>query len=126
MRLVNTTPHEIVLFTNNGHVRLPAATAPARIVDPAIEVNQSNALPVPVRDLALGTTVHGLPAPENDVRYIVSRAIAMLCRQRTDLLVPGALRVRPPHGQIGCADLVRFHHRRERPRLDRHCPRCSR
>ncbi|MFE1596975.1 hypothetical protein [Nocardia sp. NPDC058705] len=113
MRLVNTTPHAIVLFTAAGPLRLPAADAVARVADDVLTADLPNPLPVPVRDLAPGTVVDGLPTPVDGVYFIVSRAVALLCPDRTDLVVPGAVRVRPPHGILGCADLVRYHPRRQ-------------
>lgn len=126
MRLVNTTPVDLVLFTPDGPRRLPAATAPARLTDPVIVTDQPCAFAVPVRDVVPGTVVHDLPEPVDGVHYVVSRAVALARVDRGDLLVPGIVRVRPPHGLPGCADLVRFHHRDERPLPARRCAHCHR
>ncbi|MFG1770755.1 hypothetical protein ACGFIX_14370 [Nocardia salmonicida] len=113
MRLVNTTPHAIVLFTATGPLRLPAGETIARVTDDVFTTRLPNHLPVPVRDLTPGTLVCGLPAPVDGVCLIVSRAVALLRADRGDLVVPGTMRVRAQHGVIGCADLVRYHPRGE-------------
>lgn len=112
MRLVNCTPHQIVLLTARGPLRLPPARRPARLIDEdAATTFAATALPVPVIDRVFGTVVSDLPEPRGDTLCIVSRALAAACPDRPDLLVPGALRVRPPHGELGCTTLIRFHHR---------------
>ncbi|MFE1592862.1 hypothetical protein [Nocardia sp. NPDC058705] len=105
------------MFTATGPLRVPAGETIARVTDDVFSTRLPNPLPVPVpvRDLTPDTLVRGLPAPVDGVCLIVSRAVALLRADLGDLVVPGTMRVRAPHGVLGCADLVRYH-----PRCEQH------
>ncbi|WP_405180936.1 hypothetical protein OG225_07030 [Nocardia sp. NBC_01377] len=109
--LVNCTPHPVLLHTTTGGpVLLPAADPPARVTDHPTTGYPPLPLPIPVHDRVLGDTVDNLPPPHPDVYYIVSRAVATTCGDRTDLLVPGPLHPLPPTNAPGATILIRYHH----------------
>jgi len=100
-RLVNLTPHPVRVLKENGELVMelpPEGIVPrcAEEVEPYTEVNG-----IPVVRKRLGA-VEGLPAPEDSVYYVVSRAVAEAARGRDDLLIPDDL-VRDEKGRvIGC------------------------
>lgn len=117
-RLINLTPHELVLYGAGNEVllRRPRAADPARLVEQrtdtgvlgVIREGADVASSVPVRDVRYAEDVTGLPAPESGVRYVVSRVTAQACTHRIDLLFP-LDEVRDARGRIvGCRALGKF------------------
>ena len=104
MRLVNLTPHPVVLRPG-AEATLPPSGQVARII-PA-ETREIGRLPVhgawiPVVAEAGERRVEGLPAPEEGALFVVSRAVAEAVRDRDDLVVPDDL-IRDPGGAIVAA-----------------------
>lgn len=107
-RLVNLTPHEIVLRASElpdpsaspggeGHVaptviRLPPAGRLARVDDDDARRGQdrlaTDDASVAVTRLRRSARLTGLPKPEHGTRYVVSRLTALAARDRDDLVFP--------------------------------------
>lgn len=93
MKLVNLTPHPISLYRQvprSGYDSAVSTIQPdgrvARIAE-QIEDEKSEFAGWPVVGVDY-RGIEGLPAPERNVRYIVSLPVALACPFRSDLLVP--------------------------------------
>jgi hypothetical protein len=109
-RLVNLTPHTIHLLTANGSpiAEIPATPQPARCAEHTTRTGwlQVNHHPVPLLQTAYGA-VTGLPEPQPDTWYLVSRPVADATPERDDLLVTADI-LRSQDGiAIGCRALTR-------------------
>lgn len=105
---VNLTPHAITLINADNSVRevIEPSGSLAR-VEVHEEVVDSIGGGFPVVKNAYGE-VDGLPAPKDDVIYIVSALVAQRVTERNDVLVP-ARAVRDDKGRIiGCKALARI------------------
>jgi hypothetical protein len=103
MRIVNLTPHPVILCDGFGTVIAAFPSYGLAWVEQSdrelfhLEVNGQK---VPVVHTEYGE-ITGLPDPEDGTRYIVSALVAQAAR-RTDLLVPSDL-IRDSEGRvIGC------------------------
>lgn len=121
MRLVNLTPHPIVLRSATLGTRYTIApTLPTpragEVRDRTDEINvevlptddkpAGFQFPVTVNNLRLGR-VENLPDPRPGVLLIVSRVIAEALPDRTDLVIPDEM-IRDDQGRIvGCRALAR-------------------
>jgi hypothetical protein len=88
MKFVNLTPHDIVVFNQNGMVTLkvPASGQIARVTTTKDFVKDLSG--VPVYTIAYGD-VDGLPAPQDGVIYIVSALVAQaVAGKRLDVVAP--------------------------------------
>ena len=102
-RLVNLTPHQVLLETSNndGELRrlvlLPAEEVPRLVIasrqeDPVLvraegEDGEEIAIPVVKGTRAIGIEPP-LPAPQSGVLYVTSRALAEYLPERSDLVWP--------------------------------------
>ena len=88
MKLVNLTPHALVVRLNDGTERRiePSGTI-ARVATTAREVGTVNG--IPVVETTYGD-IEGLPAPEDGTVYIVSSLVLAAARAsgRADVLAP--------------------------------------
>jgi len=112
MILRNLTAHAVRLIVNGILIfEVASEGVMARVVDTvgegqALEVTGASA-PIPLRMLAPGASVQGLPAPEVGVGLVVSRITAFACPARRDLYFPFD-EVRDEGGRIiGCSALGR-------------------
>jgi len=98
--LVNLTPHTInVMIEGKETVSIAPSGNQARVSTTTKVVGEVNG--VEVRKVEFGT-VEGLPEPQADTYYLVSRIVASAVPTRTDVLVPDGS-VRNEAGQIiGC------------------------
>lgn len=85
MRLLNLTPHTVVLCGQDGPITLPASSRPAR-VDERVEGCGA------VSGVTLGRVDYGtpidLPDPEPGTLLVVSSIVRLLCPDRQDLVSP--------------------------------------
>ena len=95
-RIVNLTPHGIVLRTGDGpetDITIPPTAPPARVDSAPGHVSHAyTGCPVPVHHAAAFGAVSNLPAPEPGTLYIVSLMVAQRVRElddRTDVVAPG-------------------------------------
>lgn len=102
-RLVNLTPHEVVLVTPWGNVHVPPSGSIARV----------ESIPRPLFRLG-GVVVNaesygdvaGVPPEQPGRYYLVSALVRLALPNRTDLLSPGQL-VRDEQGRVvGCQSLI--------------------
>lgn len=113
LRILNLTPHHLVVFDEHDepHVDRAPDGPPARVeeVRSGVVATSTELGELPFVDVAYAEDVTGLPTPQPDVRYVVSRVTAAaLIGRRDDLLFP-VDEVRDERGTpIGCRALGRF------------------
>ena len=100
---INLTPHTITLLDEHGNeiFDLGGVNPPPRVEEvktgvEEVEVNGNNAFKIYT---SKNIGVNGLPAPQEDTYYIVSRIVAEYAEDRDDLLVPDEF-VRDSNGRI--------------------------
>src|SRR5690606_25377330 len=102
VRLVNLTPHEIRLLTQQpeGLFFIPPSRQVARVAVRREDAGYIDAggVPIPLARTRYGE-IEGLPDPQPGTLYIVSSLVAAAARDRDDLLVPDDL-VRDDEGRI--------------------------
>lgn len=94
MRLINLTPHTIVLQAHDGKQTSIPSSGLARVkaVGGGIYLTtELSGLPVPIHGAPAFGEVEGLPAPEEWAVYIVSGVVASALsgKGRTDVVSPG-------------------------------------
>ena len=91
VKLINLTPHSIVLRNNDGEdtVIEPSGTI-ARVSNaPSLKFEQIEGISVPVFAPDEMGEVENLPEPEDETFYLVSGMVGAACMGRDDVLVPG-------------------------------------
>lgn len=92
-KLVNLTPHEIVLMDDSGEkeiARIPVAGEAARVETRATQTGtvEINGVSIPIVSTQFGE-VKNLPEPEDGVIYITSILVAQALRgKRDDVVAP--------------------------------------
>lgn len=112
LRIINLTPHQLVVFDDHRpRVDKAPDGPPARVTEvrSGVVVTPTDLGELPLVDVAYADEVSGLPDPQPGVRYVVSRVTAAaLIGRRDDLLFP-VDEVRDERGApIGCRALGRF------------------
>lgn len=105
--IINYTPHTLHIFGLDGknQVQEILSTGNARVSFKTIIVGEISEDSVPIVRQEFGP-VTGLPLPEPNVWWVVSRMVASACPDRDDLLVPGDP-VRDSEGcVVGCKGLA--------------------
>lgn len=107
-RIVNLTPHEIVMDLRPGRWTLPPSGIIARAIERVIDAAPIEGVPTTLVEY---DGIEGIPKPEDGRWYVVSLIAAEAAKQwgRTteDLLTPGQ-QIRDASGRvIGCASLQR-------------------
>ena len=104
VRLVNLTPHPVVVRWDSGEVSLPSEGL-VRVEEES--ENAGEVAGVPVSFVRPGRLV-GLPEPTPNTYYVVSRIVAQAAVERDDLLFPFG-EIRDANGRIvAVAGLGRF------------------
>ena len=104
MKVVNLTPHPVVVLRDGERIEFPPSGQVARLGEEIVSTGMTIE-GVPVVEKRLSGL--DLPPVQPGVFYIVSLAVAQVAR-REDLLVPDDL-VRDERGQvIGCRRLARI------------------
>lgn len=102
---VNLTPHAINIFDGDTEV---LTIAPSGTV---ARCTQKDELHEEINGVKIFKQVFGevvdLPEPQENVFFIVSRLVASAAANRTDLLVPGALKRNDQGQPVGCIGLAR-------------------
>ena len=91
MKLVNLTPHTIILRDpkGNDHAQPPSGIVARVAAIPAMAESIAG-IPVPVYGRDQAGPVQGLPDAQSDTMYIVSAIVGAQCpSRRSDVLVPG-------------------------------------
>ena len=108
-KIINLTPHAVNIVNNDNSVAITieASGNVARCSQTINTVGNItvNSVAIPVSSSSYGEVVD-LPAPQDNIYYIVSRLVMSACPNRQDLLVPNDL-VRDEAGRvIGCRSLA--------------------
>lgn len=106
MRLVNLTPHEVRIIKNDGDIVIKPGKVIARVESRTSTVDRidCDGTCVDIVESSYGKVV-GLPEPEEDTIFIVSRFVKNVVPERDDVLVPNGV-VRDENGSIiGCWNL---------------------
>jgi len=88
MKIVNLTPHAIVLRTS-GETTVPPSGSVARVSATPGAVTQREGFPCPVAEATVYGDVEGLPSPVPGVIYLVSSMVLARCTGRADVFGPG-------------------------------------
>jgi len=110
MKLVNLTPHRLVVIDADGAplLDLPACPDPPRVRQEVLAEHTVGLTGIAVRVIRYGQASE-LPAPAENVLLVVPRVLAREA-PRADLVFPDD-EVRGADGQIvACRALARFHH----------------
>lgn len=111
MKLVNLTPHDVVVFDGTrAAVHVPVAGSEARIVESrtALDPIAYSGEYLSVFAVHYADRAVGLPDPIEGTTFLVSRITAQAMDHRADLLFP-LDEVRDNNGRIiGCRSLGRF------------------
>ena len=88
-KILNLTPHEIVLRTPEGvDIRIPPEPEPARVMQLEFEPHPILGVPVPAVPSPVFGEVVGLPAYREDTFLIVSGLVLAQCPRRFDVFAP--------------------------------------
>jgi len=86
MKIVNLTPHDVVVRTNAGDLVFPASGAMARVTSSQIADGDIDG--IPVMKTVFGE-VEGLPDPQPDTVFIVSGIVMTALKgSRSDVVQP--------------------------------------
>lgn len=96
MILINLTAHQIIV---NGKTILPTGYV-ARAVTKSNQVGEVNGIPLVVTKVQ---DINNLPAPEENVFYIVTSMVREACPDRQDLISPTRLIRDQNNNIIGCS-----------------------
>lgn len=103
MKIVNLTPHDINIFTDNGIVTIPRSGKVARCNTTSSLVDYIDG--IPLYATRFGDVIDLPPMTEEKILYIVSSMAKQKEYTRNDLVSPGEL-VRDEKGNvIGCKGL---------------------
>jgi hypothetical protein len=107
MKLVNLTPHEIIVHASGSTLKLPPSGQVARVAETRedLGVITIDGLQVAISRATYGQ-VEGLPEPAPDTLLIVSGLVlAAVGGKRSDIVAPGPA-IRDAEGKvIGCTGL---------------------
>jgi hypothetical protein len=93
-KLVNLTPHPLVIFTDRGQITVPPSGVVVRVrevTEDAGELVLDDGTKVPLRRKFLSSEIDGLPEPQEGVVYVVSYLAAQVAwsQGRTDVMATG-------------------------------------
>lgn len=100
MRLINLTPHDIIIRLPDGDRVIPASGTVARVATSYEHVGDVDGIPVSAQTFG---QIEGLPEPRNGVVYVVSAIVLAAAKElgRTDVVAPDTARaIRNEAGQI--------------------------
>lgn len=83
MKLVNLTPHALHIVRGEETIEIPASGIVARIEDWILKTYEKDGYNF---HLIARKGIFGLPEPEEDTIYIVSRPFAMMLKERSDVV----------------------------------------
>ena len=103
MTIINLTPHDITIISAAGNSVFPATGKVARVAVNSSEIGNVAGIPVMKN---FYSDVEGLPDPEKDTCYLVSKIVADAVPDRDDVLIPNDS-VRDENGRIiGCRNFA--------------------
>lgn len=91
MKVVNLTPHDIVVRTDAGDRVFPASGEVARVSTTHVPMGDVDGVPVFAQEFG---DIEGLPAPQDGTIYIVSAIVLAAAKDagRTDVVAPDTSR----------------------------------
>jgi len=108
MKIVNTTPHSVVLIVNNERIVIPTSNLLIRLKEKRTKIGELeiDGTKVNINKVEYETT--DLPPQQNDVYYIVSSIVANAFPNRNDLLIVDET-IRDDKGVIiGCKSFAKI------------------
>ena len=109
IKVVNCTPHDVNLITENGSITFPRSGIIPRLKEVQNKISSVtvNSIKIDIMKKSFNN-VEGLPEPQENTLYIVSALVAGACKNRDDLVVPNDT-VRDDQGRIiGCRSLAKI------------------
>lgn len=105
VKIVNLTPHDINIVTENGNINIPTSGIIARCSVNRETVDFINGIPI---NRTVFGKVENLPEPQENTIYIVSSLVGQAASDRTDVFIPDDV-VRDEQGKIiGCKALAKI------------------
>lgn len=105
MKIVNLTPHELVIYSEEKEIKRIPSSGIVRVKEENEKIGEINSIPIFKKRY---TRSEGLPEPEEDTFYFVSLIVAQANPQRDDLLLSSDL-VRDENGRIlGCKSFAQI------------------
>lgn len=93
MKLINLTPHDIVI---SGHDTIPPSGSIARVNTQMIQIGNINGIPMMINR---NSGLCNIPDPKPDTMYIVAGMVRTQLPDRKDLCSPAKL-IRNEHGAV--------------------------
>ena len=109
MKIVNCTPHDVNLITENGSITFPRSGIIPRLTEQQQKINSVtvNGIEIDIMKKSF-SEIEGLPEPQDGTIYIVSALVAGAAKDRDDLVIPNDT-VRDEEGRIvGCKNLAKI------------------
>ncbi|NMA58397.1 hypothetical protein [Clostridium cochlearium] len=109
INVVNCTPHDVNLITENGNITFPRSGIIPRLTEQQVKINSinSNGIEIDIMEKSFNEP-EGLPEPQENTIYIVSALVAGAVKNRNDLFIPNDT-IRDDQGRIiGCRSLARI------------------
>ena len=100
MKLINLTPHDIVVRLSDGDRVIPASGTVARVATSHVPAGTIDGIPVSAQTFG---QIEGLPEPQEGVTFIVSAIVLAAAKEigRTDVVAPDTARaIRDDAGRI--------------------------
>lgn len=102
MKIINLTPHEIIIITKEGvemHIPPSGIIARCTTTREVEEIINVDGVEIPINRTVFGT-VENLPDPQPDTLYIVSTIVANAVKgKRNDIIIPDDT-IRDEQGRI--------------------------
>ena len=109
VKVVNCTPHDVNLITENGSITFPKSGIIPRLTEQQVKINSVivNGIEIDIMSKSF-LEPEGLPEPKENTIFIVSALVAGAVKNRDDLVIPNDI-IRDDKGNIiGCKNLARI------------------
>lgn len=109
MKIINCTPHDVNLVTENGSITFPRSGIIPRLTEQQQKINSVtvNGIEIDIMKKSFNEA-EGLPEPQENTIFIVSALVAGAIKDRDDLVIPNDT-IRDDQGRIiGCKNLAKI------------------
>jgi len=109
VKVVNCTPHDVNLITENGSITFPRSGIIPRLTEQQNKINSVivNGIEIDIMSKSF-LEPEGLPEPKENTIFIVSALVAGAVKNRDDLVIPNDI-IRDDKGNIiGCRNLAKI------------------
>lgn len=109
INVVNCTPHDVNLVTENGNITFPRSGIIPRLTEQQQKINSVtvNGIEIDIMEKSF-LEPEGLPEPKENTLFIVSALVAGAIKNRDDLVIPNDI-IRDEAGNIiGCRSLAKI------------------